>query len=134
MSNSGFYGSRIKATEVYVTLRQLTKSDYTEERGDDAGVLYCKAVYPLYEYDKSGKKTQNQVGWKYQCVVKERNNATVFVKVTDMNCIVTEAELKQGPVPLLFADFRGIWWVNAKGYLELSCKAELAERAPAEVA
>lgn len=128
-----FYRSPLKAAELYVTLRQLTKSPYTN-RGDDSGVLYCKAVYPLFEYSKDGTKTEQQIGWSYQCIVREFNNASIFVKVPDLACAVTQPELKiNSEIPLQFNDFRGIWWVDNDGRLQISFKAASVERVPVEV-
>jgi len=123
-----FFPNKITPKKVPVTARQVTLSAFTPERGDDSGEFLCTAVYPYYEYDANGQKAQTQTGWTYQCKVPARNNAVVLVKVNDMNCVVTEAELKLGPVPLYFADFKGTWWVNSNNFQELSCKAELAER------
>lgn len=123
------YRSRLRPANVPVTLRQLTNAPYTQERGDDSGVLTCKAVKPYYEYDSNaGKFSNHQIGWSYQCTVEEQNSATVFVKVNDMNRAVTDEELSQGPVALTFADFKGTWWIDKNGDLQLSCKAVVAER------
>ena len=84
---------------------------------------------PYYEYDSNAKKfSTNQLGWTYQCTVEQQNNTTVFVKVNDMTRIVTDEELSQGPVALTFAGFKGTWWVDKDGDLQLSCKADIAER------
>lgn len=114
--------------QVPVTLRQLTNAPYTSERGDDSGKLTCKAVKPYFEYDKvTGKQSTNQIGWKYQCRV-DALDVTIFVKVADKNCAVTEAELKKGPVDLGFIGFKGIWWIDKDNQFQLSCKADFVER------
>lgn len=121
-----FYKSNLKASELYVTLRTLTNSAWSAEYGDDTGTLWCKKVYAQYEF-VNGQKTNTQTGWCYQCIVKERNNATVFVKVNDLNCVVNTAELELHEIPLKFTDFRGVWWVDKDNHMQFSCKAELAE-------
>lgn len=132
--SKGYFPRGIKPGDVYVTARQLAMSQYNEERGDDEGVFLCKAVYPYYEFDEAGKQTQKQAGWSYQCQIPARNNLSIFVKVNDMNRPVTDDDLKKGPVEIQFSGFRGVWWVNKRGFQELSCKAELIERVqPAEV-
>ena len=121
--------NNLRPSNIPVTLRQLTKSPYTQERKDDSGYIVCKAAKPYFEYDSTAKKwSTRQIGWTYQCKVPQQENAMVFVKVTDMNCVVTNKELAQGPVELTFMGFAGTWWLDKDGRFQLSCKAELAER------
>ena len=128
-----FFKSPITPGKIPVTLRQLTGAPLTS-RGEDSGILYCKNIFPTYMYNKSGTQTTVQIGWSYQCIVKERNNASIFVKVQDMNCVVSSEELAFGLVPLQFSGFRGTWWVTKDGDIQLSCRADSVEVVtPAEV-
>lgn len=134
MSNN-YYSRSIRPADTPVTARQVSMSQYSEARGDDEGIFLCKAVYPYYDFGEDGKKGQTQAGWSYHCQVPARDNLSIFVKVNDMTCIVSDEELKKGPVKVQFSGFRGVWWVNKRGFQELSCKAEMAERVTsAEVA
>jgi len=127
-----FFRSPITPGKIPVTLRQLTGAPLTN-RGEDSGSLFCKAVYPMFDYDSNGAQKQ-QVGWSYQCLVKERNNASIFVKVRDMNCVIDQTRLVFGMVELHCNGFRGTWWVDKNGDIQLSCRADSVEVVtPAEV-
>lgn len=127
-----FY-NRLKVADFPVTARQLTGADSTAERGEDSGIFFCKAIYPTFEYGQNGQKTQKQIGWSYQCTTPKRGNVSFFIKVPGMERVVSDAELTLGPVSMQFTGFRGVWWVNSKGFQELSCKADSAEKVPPEV-
>lgn len=133
MGSNIFFKNQLKPADLYVTARQLTGADSTAERGEDSGIFFCKAIYPTFEYGQNGQKTQKQIGWSYQCTTPKRGNVSFFIKVHDMNRIISDAELTLGPVSVQFTGFRGVWWVNKKGFQELSCKAEAIEKAPLEV-
>ena len=87
----------------------------------DAAVLSAKKKY---KYDEKGQKTEIQVGWSYKTYVPERN-LIISVSVEDLACAIdtTASDIQQ----VKFSGFAATFYVDRKGFLQLSCKAEKAE-------
>lgn len=57
-----------------------------------AGKKLLTDVKPCYEYDKSGKRTETVVAFKYEVVLPEKNFERINVKVPGANPLVNKRD------------------------------------------
>lgn len=88
-------------------------------------VATCFGATKKYRYDEQGNKTDVQVGWSYEVYVPKRK-LMLSVSVESLTCAFDLDN--DEPQQVNFTNFRATFYVNRKGFLELSCKAEGAER------
>lgn len=87
-------------------------------------VATCFGAKEKFLYSDEGVKTITQTGWTYEVFVPERN-LMINVSVEDNHCAIDKE--KKGPSEVEFTNFRATFYVNRKGFLELSCKADKAK-------
>ena len=85
----------------------------------------CLGATKKYQYDAEGNKTDVQIGWTYKVYVAARD-LMINVGVEDLDCAVDIT--KQGISLVNFINFRATFYVDRNGRLQLSCKADTAER------
>lgn len=98
------------------------KEDY--EFQDSDIVATCFGVKEKFLYSEDGVKTITQCGWTYKVYVQERD-MMINISVEDNKCAIDPT--KKGYNEIKFTNFWATFYVNKKGFLELSCKADKAE-------
>lgn len=98
------------------------KEDY--EIQDSDVIATCFGAKEKFLYSSDGKKTITQCGWTYKVYVQERD-MMINISVEDNNCAIDPKQ--KGYSEVRFTNFWATFYVNSKGYLDLSCKADKAE-------
>lgn len=91
---------------------------------DSDAIAICMGAKEKYLYNKERVKTDTQVGWTYAVYVPERD-LMINVSVDDKHCAIDREKKK--PQEVRFTNFKATFYVNPKGFLDLSCKADKAE-------
>lgn len=82
-------------------------------------------VAKRFKYDEQGHKTDIQIGWSYKTYVPNRD-MMININVDELFCAIDAME--PGLTQVKFTGFSATFYVDRKGFLQLSCKAEKAER------
>lgn len=95
------------------------------EFADSDVVAVCMGATEKYRYDTNGNKTDSQMGWSYKVYVPARD-MMISIGVENLTCAINAK--KQGITEVKFINFRATFYVDRKGYIQLSCKADRAEK------
>lgn len=117
--------STIKGKDFVLNADVIFKTDDYDFVDSDI-VATCMDATKKYRYDEKGNKTDVQVGWNYEVYVAKRK-LVINISVEDLKCAYDfdDDELQQ----IKFTNFRATFYVNRNSFLELSCKADKAEKA-----
>lgn len=107
----------MKVSDITLTSLQISGN----EKGD--GRLISQK--PYYEY-VDGKKTENQIGIKYDAVFPDNLFEKTAVKVASKQAVITDEQLKKnsGKIQVRFTNLSGRFYRTSSGDYALSCKAD----------
>lgn len=113
----------LKGSDFILNADVIFKSDDYEFQDSDVTAT-CMGAKEKYLYSDEGVKTVTQCGWTYKVYVPARE-LLINVSVEDNKCAIDNRS--SGLKQVKFTNFRATFYVNRKGFLDLSCKADKAE-------
>ena len=115
--------STIKSKDFILNADMIFKTDDYELADSDV-ITSCIDASKRFRYDEKGNKTDVQTGWNYEVLVTRRK-LIINIAVEDLTCAFDfyNEDIQE----IKFTNFRATFYVNRKGFLELSCKADRAE-------